>query len=66
MVRRRDVEGLLCAGVECRRDSASLQRNRGKEDECGGEKNAGGVESFLNRKNLWKTLRTKEMTSVSR
>lgn len=47
MVRRRDVEGLLCAGVECRRDSASLQRNRGKEDECGGEKNAGGVEKLF-------------------
>lgn len=38
---------LLCAGVECRRDSAGLQRNGGKEDECGGEKNAGGVEKLF-------------------
>ena len=42
-----DVEGLLCAGVECRRDSASLQRDGGKEDECSGEKNAGGVEKLF-------------------
>mgnify|MGYP007124999048 CR=1 FL=1 len=60
MVSAGDVEGLLCAGVECRRDSAGLQRNGGKEDECGGEKErrrSGKV--FLNRKNLWKTLRMK-------
>jgi hypothetical protein len=38
---------VACVGVECRRDSAGLQRNGGKEDECGGEKNAGGVEKLF-------------------